>query len=408
MDKFGYPTNIKQIGDVDDNLRIYIEDYVYTYLLQYGEAGGNEERVAALVGRCMIMDGVTTLFINGAIQGKYAETDKGITTFSKKSYEYIDNQVDKYFKGLEVVGWLQSQPNYGNFLSASYADYHINNFKKSYQVMLVTDPIEKINSFFIWNSDKTDIEEAKGFFIFYDKNKNMHNYILDNKIVKFNKPEPMETIERTITIEEDDDEPFEKTATKPKTPKKDIKFINTSPSSSKNKDLYKKFATPVAGVIAVASILLATSISTNNNRINKLETEINSVRTAYNELVTYINEQGAVAVFADSTSQNGTTITETTVVVEPVSTKAPEQTPTPTPVPTPEPAKSQAPKSSTSSIETSIPKTYIVRQGDSLINITKAVYGSDAMLPVVMEANGITDPNKIYFGMVLDLPEKTN
>lgn len=406
MDKFGYPTNIKQIGDVDDNLRIYIEDYVYTYLLQYGEAGGNEERVAALVGRCMIMDGVTTLFINGAIQGKYAETDKGITTFSKKSYEYIDNQVDKYFKGLEVVGWLQSQPNYGNFLSASYAEYHINNFKKSYQVMLVTDPIEKINSFFVWNSDRTDIEEAKGFFIYYDKNKNMHNYILDNKIVKFNKPEPMETIEKTITIEEDELPPFENPSAKAKSPKKDIRFINTSASTSKNKDFYKKFATPVAGVIAVASILLATSISSSNNRINKLETEVNSVRTAYNELVTYINEQGAVAVFADSTTQNGTTITETTVVVEPVATKTPEATATP--APSPVPTATPTPQSNTSSVETSIPKTYIVRQGDSLINITKAIYGSDSMLPVVMEANGITDPNKIYFGMVLELPEKQN
>ncbi len=118
MDNFGYPANVKQIGDVDENLRIYVEDYVYSYLLHYAESAGNEERIAALVGRCMLIDGQTVLFINGAIQGKYAETDKGILTFSDKTNKYIDSQIDKYFHGLEIVGWLQTQPNYGNFLSA--------------------------------------------------------------------------------------------------------------------------------------------------------------------------------------------------------------------------------------------------------------------------------------------------
>ncbi len=293
MDKFGYPTNIKQIGDVDESLRIYIEDYVYSYLLQYAEAGGNEERIAALVGRCMLIDGQTVLFINGAIQGRYSENDKGILTFSSKCQEYIDHQVDKYFKGLEIVGWLQSQPNYGNFLSAGYAKYHIDHFKKPYQVMFVTDPVEKINSFFIWNNDKTDIMEAKGFFIFYDKNKNMHNYILDNKIVKFESTIPIETTEQPIEEFIED---------------KEILASDTTPIrkaivQKSRKTNYRTYAPQIASFLLVVTMFMGANILKSNTRINKLEGDISNIRTAYNELVTYINEQGATPVFASNTEQ---------------------------------------------------------------------------------------------------------
>lgn len=423
MDKFGYPTNIKQIGDVDDSLRIYIEDYVYTYLMQYAEANSEEETIAVLVGRCMIMDGQNVLFINGAIQGKYAQSENGIVVFTKKCHEYIDNQIDKYFKGLEVVGWLQSQPNYGNFLSASYASYHINNFKKPYQVMLVTDPIEKINSFFIWNKDKTDIIEAKGFFIFYDKNKNMHNYILDNKIVKFNKSNPIEVIEKPLENfdEEYDDTPIiskdiNDKETKAKKPEKQkIKLLNDFKNTNEKKFNIKNIAVPAASFLLVATVFLGGSLVSSNSRIDKLEGDVTNIRTAYNELVTYINESGTQAVFANAnTSTIPSDVIETNIIVEAVEETKPSEPPKPidtsevaeTPAPSPTPTKT--PTESTNVSEKQVNRTYTVQQGDNLLSITRQIYGynNDDMLELIMKENGITDPNTIYFGMVLDLPEE--
>lgn len=413
MDKFGYPTNIKQIGDVDENLRIYIEDYVYSYLLQYAEAGGNDERLAALVGRCMLIDGETVLFINGAIQGKYLESDKGVLSFSNKSLEYIENQIDKYFKGLEIVGWLQSQPNYGNFLSASYAKYHIDNFKKPYQVMFVTDPIEKINSFFIWNNDKNDIIEANGFFIFYDKNKNMHNYILDNKIIKYNKTVPIETQSQPIEEFIDDEDNFTSTLKQKsinqsanKTTYKERE--NLSNTNSKKQLNLRNIPTQVAAFLFVVTILMGANLVNSNNRINKLEGDISNIRTAYNDLVTYVNDQSSQPVFASSSDSE---IEQTQVVVEPVVT--PSETPTNTETATETPVATETKTEDTETTNyseitptTTTQRTYIVRQGDSLISICKEIYGSDKMIDKLMEANAITDPNKIYYGMILKLPEQ--
>ncbi len=402
MDKFGYPTNIKQIGDVDSDFRIYIEDYVYSYLLQYAEAGGNDERIAALVGRCMLIDGQTVLFINGAIQGKYCEMDKGILTFTNKSLEYIDNQIDKYFKGLEVVGWLQSQPNYGNFLSASYAKYHLDNFKKPYQVMFVTDPIEKINSFFIWNNDKNDIMEAKGFFIFYDKNKNMHNYILDNKIVKYNKANPIEVTEQPIEefIDDNENEYYERTASIPKQIK--VKKDYNKDSGKKVKELsIKNIPTSVASFLLIITVFMGANLVSSNNRINRLESDITNIRTAYNDLVSYVNDQGTQPVFASSTES---AVEKTEVVVEPVVTPSSESTSDDTSDTVND--DEDITNESTVKPTTTTLQTYTVRQGDSLISICKEIYGTDKMMDKLMEANDITDPNKIYYGMVIKLPEQ--
>ena len=125
MSDFEFPTNIRQIGSIGEGLRIYIEDYAYTYLKRYAEAGGYEERIALIVGRHMMIDGKKVLFISGAIQGIYAEQEQGILTFSDDTMSYAYEKMHVYFRGLEIVGWMQSQPSYGVSLNASSVNPNI-------------------------------------------------------------------------------------------------------------------------------------------------------------------------------------------------------------------------------------------------------------------------------------------
>jgi hypothetical protein len=157
------PTNIKQIGNIEPGLKIYIEDYVLSYLNQYAIAAGYDERLATLVGRHMSIDNTPVLFISGAILGKYTEEEDGIVKFSQKSQDYIDNQIKTHFKDMEVLGFMQSQPGYGTFLNPSYKTYHQQQFTKPYQVMFVMDPLEKVNSFYI-NKDGI-MKDVSGYFV---------------------------------------------------------------------------------------------------------------------------------------------------------------------------------------------------------------------------------------------------
>ncbi|MDR1663440.1 MAG: hypothetical protein LBR83_00765, partial [Clostridiales bacterium] len=96
MSEMTLPTNIKQIGSIGEGLRIYMEDYVCTYLFQYAEAAGYDERIALLVGRHMVIDGQQVLFIHGAIQGKHAEEKSGLLCFTDKTYEYAEATIVEY------------------------------------------------------------------------------------------------------------------------------------------------------------------------------------------------------------------------------------------------------------------------------------------------------------------------
>ena len=102
--EFEFPSNIKQMGCIDDRVKIYVEDYVYTYLYQYAKSGGGRERLGALAGRHMVVDEQDVIIISGAIQAKATLQDKGVETFTEETWEYINNQMEVYFKGLSLVG----------------------------------------------------------------------------------------------------------------------------------------------------------------------------------------------------------------------------------------------------------------------------------------------------------------
>lgn len=87
---------------------------------------------------------------------------------------------------------------------------------------------------------------------------------------------------------------------------------------------------------------------------------------------------------------------------EATPTPSVEVTPTasPTESPTPSPSPSESPSPSPSG-SPEVPKTYVVRSGDTLSGIALSL---DISMADLIALNGITDPNKIKPGQVLKLP----
>ena len=77
--KIELPKNVRQIGDPEDRRKIYIEDYVITYLRRLAGEETLNSRVAILLGHTEQMDGLPYLFIRGAVGLKKLEyTENGI------------------------------------------------------------------------------------------------------------------------------------------------------------------------------------------------------------------------------------------------------------------------------------------------------------------------------------------
>ena len=118
QDDVTLPSNIKQIGSIEEDIKIYVEDYVHTYLYQYARSGGNKEKLAALAGRHIVVEGKEVIIISGAIQAKDTKQQRGAESFTEDTWRYINGQMEVYFKGLSLLGWVHTQPGFGTFLMA--------------------------------------------------------------------------------------------------------------------------------------------------------------------------------------------------------------------------------------------------------------------------------------------------
>ena len=71
--KLDLPKNVRQIGEPEENRKIYIEDYVVTYLKKMAKEAALNSRAAILLGNSEWMDGIPYLFIRSAVALKNLE-----------------------------------------------------------------------------------------------------------------------------------------------------------------------------------------------------------------------------------------------------------------------------------------------------------------------------------------------
>ena len=64
---FKLPKNIRQVGQSEGDTRIYVEDYVVTFLNERAKETPSEEKLAILLGNTVEKDDQIYIFIHGAV-----------------------------------------------------------------------------------------------------------------------------------------------------------------------------------------------------------------------------------------------------------------------------------------------------------------------------------------------------
>jgi len=352
------PNNIRQMGAADDGLRIYMEDYVHTYLYQYARSSVNGEKLAVLMGKTNIINGQKTVFISGVIQARFTEKIKGVETITKQSWKYISEEMEKYFPDLSIVGWMHSRPSFGAFVTSRDEAYHKKVFNSDSQVFFVVDPVDRIDRFYAMDESGTTMKPLKGYFIYYDKNPQMQEYMLENSLVQ---PKT-----------DYDEEEGNKNKVSHLDAAAKIRSVLASKETEKVRKVRNKYAvfTCVSAVFCVLCVLMSLSLASNITRLKKLETEVVSVK----ESVEMQKEE--TKALAEDISKYDPVIT--VMAAENTNTKE-------------EPVEKEK-------------KTYTIKEGDTLVEICRLFYGDDSMLDKIIELNKIDDPDKIYYGTVIELP----
>ncbi|MCL1845730.1 MAG: LysM peptidoglycan-binding domain-containing protein [Defluviitaleaceae bacterium] len=451
MKDFTLPANIKQIGSIGDGLRIYMEDYVCTFLQQYAEGAGFEERIAFLVGRTMVIDSQQFLFIDGAIYGRYAEKFEGHLRFTEKSVEYAEEVMEEHFPGLEIVGWMQSQPSYGTYLNQHYAAYHLRQFRKAHQVMFVVDPLERLNAFYCANpvamTPTERMAEIPGYFIYYEKNKNMHEYMLVNNSQEFSaKPptlvelSPLEyageketpLLDELFNPEEDKFEGrFAPGGPRPKDPAEYIKKREDAKAQKRGQTMEQKRAVNMLGglcaVLFVVCFIMGVGLIRNQERIDSLEAQARQFTTALRNQTAFDVEHAPVFaevpvveaepnIAVDLPAETPAATPDTPEAHDVLDPSPPPLPPAPEPpAPTESPIQPEPAPPVTeyvfdpheeSAIVAPIPETYTIQPGDSLLAISLYFFGDANMMYAILELNGLDDPDMIIAGRTISLPQR--
>lgn len=150
-ESFNLPKHIRQIGIPNEKYRIYIEDYVYTFLKKIAEKAEEEEKGAAAVftGEIKWNSGTGYLFIRGALTAEAGEISAEHVEFSDLTWQKLHEETEHYFAGQEIIGWFLTQKSLQMEDGRKACSGPYETFWQEKKCFMLMDPGRKRGGFFL-------------------------------------------------------------------------------------------------------------------------------------------------------------------------------------------------------------------------------------------------------------------
>lgn len=401
-----FPKNVKQIGNVSDEPKIYVEDYVDTYLNQLREKAAEEPAAVVLTGEILDMDGQEVVYIAGALKLQEIQIEGVDITISEETWSRHEEEKEMFFSGQDTVGWCliaSGQPM--GFTRG------INRIQEKY--------FDRENTVFVWR-DAIDGEEIYyankfgelmqmgGHYIFYERNPSMQSYMINTR--KKIGVTPSEMVEDRAA--------------------KDFRSTVREKLEYKEQKQSSRFAYALSAALVLIVLVIGVSTINNYDKMESVQSSLETLSQAVTQpeaqTGTVENEQAAAESSGESIGESsggsggknggesdmaaGEDWTETkSDEEENISAEAEESGYTATDenenggdldvVSTYDEAQAASANASAGSGD-----YYIVQRGDTLDGISKKVYGSTGHVDAICRMNGLTDGNLIIIGQKLLLP----
>lgn len=363
------PKNTTQIGEVYGNYRIYIEDYVISYIKQLCRQEPYCNKRIAFYGVTHTEQDLQYFFIYGGCRVEMQ--DKKDCHLTSEDYKEITRAGEKYFE---------------NYVSVGYA--------------AIEDELP--DGIFILSGGKE--KYVKGYHIFYEKNDSMLTFLLDRQT-----DQPMIRPTNQPT-NQPKNQPTNQPKIQPAT-RTHAQFANETKDSIPGE--IKLFGIVKSVAAALFIVICVTAISTMNG-LDKIDNLQHYFQKAFGEMaekkipdredMTPVIEDIAPAIkdiapviedIAPATENIIPAVTET----ETVSDNEAEETDT-----LPDNVAQTADIVIENKETVKQPASYTVKEGETLISISKMFYGDESMVRSICELNGITNSDNIQVGQKIILP----
>lgn len=375
------PKNIRQIGSPVGHTKVYIEDYVITFLNSLSMDKNTYVRGAILFGEKKTIEDDTIIYVKGAIEGQNLELDLDETVFNDEVWREIYQQKDRLFPRLEVIGWALLRMGFSVRLNDKIKKTHFENFPGEGKVLYMIDDLENEDAFYVYRGQ--DLARQSGYYIYYDKNPMMQEYLAERR-EGMKESENYEKMMENMRDERLIRQFREKVSRKTK--------------SSQRKGRFRTFST--AAAVAVMMIMGGTMYyyAQQDQSINFREV----VNVAVNTMGKGVKEQVEDKSETTEKTKTVTKVLDTQAsTVEKKSTTAVKNTTAAQITTAKKTAATAAKKTNASKYKY---YKYTVKKGETLVSISRKVYGTQKLVKRIREANALSNQNQIYPGQKLIIP----
>ena len=186
------PKNIRQIGERDQMVRLYMEDYVNTYLKRLYPAGGQDLRAGLLLGSVEEHEGVPFIFVDGAMEMDGVTREGETVEFTEEAWKQAYQDIEDKFPKRTIQGWFLCGAPGCTLSPLNYWKQHTQYFNGKNQIMYLNGGLEGDEAIYITSRD--GFYKLEGHCIYYERNQMMQDYMVsrkDNKRVETGGGDPV-------------------------------------------------------------------------------------------------------------------------------------------------------------------------------------------------------------------------
>lgn len=350
------PKNVRQIGNVSDNPKIYVEDYVDTFLGQMGEQ--DEEIIAAaLIGEIIHEDEQDYVYVFGAVQMNLTKMEQGEEiTVDEETWSQVCQDKEEYFEEGNLIGWYAARREGAVKISETILKTQQEYFAKN-DTLFVTRDIE-IQEEIIYAYKLQDLMEISGHYIYYEKNPAMQNYMIMRR--RNIGVTPSEAIEDRAA--------------------KDFRSIIRQREERQEQKRTNRFMYAASTFLVLVIVIIGVTMMNNYDKMK-------AVQDSLEILTRDVEIQKADEPEESKIKEETKSKEEKDAESEPEEPKIKEET-----------------VLETMGEAVMAENFYVVQKGDTLDKISKKIYGDISYVEEICKLNGLENDNLIFIGEKLLLP----
>ncbi len=346
------PKNVRQIGNVSDTPKVYVEDYVDTYLNQLKGKAVDQPAGVLLAGDILEIEEEKVVFVSGAVQIKGLQIEGTELDISEEVLQHAREEVKEFFPECQIVGWGIVEDGSPLGRNREVKRIQEKEFAEESSLFLWKNAREQEEIFYAYKFG--ELMQMGGHYIYYEKNPEMQNYMIRNR--RANGVTPSEVVEDRAA--------------------KDFRSVVKEKMENKEQHRRPGMAYVTSAVLVLAVLVVGITTVNNSGKMKAVQTSVENLSKTV-ESGQKTNNTETVTV--DKSKENEKSASE---AVKKEESKASE--------------KAEA--------QLTDQDYYVVQKGETLAGISKKLYGDTSHVKAICKMNGLSDGNLIYIGQKLLLP----